>query len=50
MCMCGFCNLWVCVHVGFVMCGCASMCGFCILWVCVCMGFEKCEYVYVCVL
>jgi len=20
--MCGFCNVWVCVCVGFVMCGC----------------------------
>ena len=22
MCRCGFCNVWVCVCVGFVMCGC----------------------------
>jgi hypothetical protein len=22
VCMCGFCNVWVCVCVGFVMCGC----------------------------
>jgi len=22
VCMCGFCNVWVCVSVGFVMCGC----------------------------
>jgi len=22
VCMCGFCNVWVCVRVGFVMCGC----------------------------
>jgi len=21
VCMCGFCNVWVCVCVGFVMCG-----------------------------
>jgi len=21
-CMCGFCNVWVCVREGFVMCGC----------------------------
>ena len=23
VCMCGFCNVWVCVCVGFVMCVCA---------------------------
>ena len=28
VCMCGFCNVWVCVCVGFVMCGCVCMCGF----------------------
>jgi len=22
VCMCGFCNVWMCVCVGFVMCGC----------------------------
>jgi len=22
VCMCGFCNVWLCVYVGFVMCGC----------------------------
>jgi hypothetical protein len=22
VCMCGFCNVWLCVCVGFVMCGC----------------------------
>jgi hypothetical protein len=22
VCNCGFCNVWVCVCVGFVMCGC----------------------------
>jgi hypothetical protein len=22
VCLCGFCNVWVCVCVGFVMCGC----------------------------
>ena len=27
--MCGFCNVWVCLCVGFVMCGC--------VYVCVCM-------------
>ena len=40
--MCGFCNVWVCVCVGFVMCGCVCMCGFCNVWVCVCVGFVMC--------
>jgi len=26
MCMCGFCNVWVCVSSGFVMCGCSDNC------------------------
>ena len=30
--MCGFCNVWVCAWVGFVMCGCVHV------WVCVCVG------------
>jgi hypothetical protein len=38
--MCGFCNVWVCICVGFVMCG----------YVCVCVGFVMCERVYVWVL
>jgi len=21
VCMCGFCNVWECVYVGFIMCG-----------------------------
>jgi hypothetical protein len=33
--MCGFCNVWVCVCVGFVMCE------------CVFVGFVMCECVYV---
>src|SRR5215469_11330650 len=37
--MCGFCNVWVCVCVGFVMCVC----------VCVCVGFVMCGCVCVCV-
>jgi hypothetical protein len=36
--MCGFCNVWVCVCVGFVM------------WVCACVGFVMCGCVYVGVL
>ena len=51
-------KLWVCVCVGFVMCGCVyvcnvmcvCMCGFCNVWVCVCMcGFCN-VWVCVCVL
>ena len=46
--MCGFSNVWVCVCVGFVMCGCVyvlfcdvcvCMCGFCNVRVCICVGF-----------
>ena len=60
MCMCGFCEVWVCVCVGFVKCGCVyvcvlecmgvGMCGFCNVWVCVCVGFAMCGWVYVWVL
>ena len=50
VCMCGFCNVWVCVCVGFVMCGCVCMCGFCNVWVCVYVGFVTCGSVYVWVL
>jgi hypothetical protein len=35
VCMCGFCNVWVCVCVGFVMCGCfGNMCSciYCVLY------------------
>jgi len=32
VCTCGFCNVWVCVRVGFVMCGCFDNCvGFLVL-------------------
>ena len=34
--MCRFCNVWVRVGVGFVMCGCVY----------VCVGFVKCAFVY----
>ena len=47
--MYGFCNVWMCVYVGFEMCGCVyvwvlkcvdvCMYGFCNVWVCVCVGF-----------
>jgi len=38
--MCGFCNVWLYVCVGFVMCGC----------VCLCVGFVMfgCVYVWFC--
>ena len=49
VCKCGFCNVRVCVCVGFVMCECA-LCGFCNVWVCVCVGFVMCGFVYVWVL
>jgi len=57
-----FCNVWVCVCMGFVMCGCVCvymygfcyvcvyMYGFCNVRVCVCMGFVMCGCVYVWVL
>jgi len=38
--MCGICNMWVCVCMGFVMYGYVHMCGFCV-WVCVCMDFHN---------
>jgi hypothetical protein len=34
--MCGFCNVWVCVCVDFVMCECVYV------WVRVCVGFVMC--------
>jgi hypothetical protein len=45
--MCGFCNVWVCVCVGFVMCGCVCMCGFCN--VCVRVFYNVWVRVYICV-
>jgi len=40
--MYGVCNVWVCVCMGFVMCGCVyvwvCMYGFCNVWMCVCVG------------
>jgi len=45
--MCGYCNVCVCVCVGFVMCACVHV------WVrvcvCVCVGFVICGFVCVCV-
>jgi len=44
--MCEFCNVSVCVCVGFVMCGCVCVCvGFVMCGcVCVCVGFVMCEF------
>jgi hypothetical protein len=57
--MYGFCSVWVCVCVGFVMFGCLyvwvlecvglCMCGFCNVWVCVYVDFVMCEIFYNCV-
>jgi len=33
VCMCEFCNVWVCVCVGFVKCGGFVMCGCVYVWV-----------------
>ena len=40
--------MWVCVCVGYVMCGCMWV--FCNVWVCVCVGYVMCGCVYVWVL
>ena len=37
--MCGFCNVWVCVCLGFVMCGCVRVC------MCECFG-NICTCIY----
>ena len=46
--MCGFCNVWVCVSVDFVMPRFVYV-GFFNVWVCVCVGFvmSGCVYVWV---
>jgi len=43
--MYGLCNVWVCVCMGYVMCG-VRICGFCNVWVCVYVGFVMCERAY----
>ena len=48
--MCGFCVVWVCACVGFIMCGCVCMCGFRDVWVCICVCFVTCVCVYIWVL
>ena len=40
VCMYGFCNVWVCECMGFVMCACG----------CMCVGFVMCGCVYVWIL
>ena len=46
--MCGFCHVWVCVCVGFVMCVCVCVCVGFVMCVCVsvCVGFVMCGCVY----
>jgi hypothetical protein len=45
--MCGFCNVWACVCVGFVMCGCFDNCvGVLVICVLVFTVFLYC-FVYV---
>jgi hypothetical protein len=44
--MCGFCNMWACVCVGFVMCVYMSF----VIYGFVCMDFVICECLYVLVL
>ena len=46
VCMCGICNVWLCVCVRFVMCGCVCVGAFNV-WVCVCVGFVMCGCLYV---
>jgi len=47
--MCGFCNVWVWVCVGFVMCGCVYI-WVCNVWMFVYVGFVMCGCAYVWVL
>jgi len=49
VCVCAFCNVWLCVCLGFVMCGCVY--GgeeFCNVWVFVCLDFAMCGCVCMC--
>jgi len=48
--MCGFCNVWECVCVDFVMCGRMYVWVFCNVWAYVCLDFVMCGSVYVWVL
>jgi len=42
--MCGFYNVWVCVSLGFVMCGRVGVCGFGNVWVSKYMGVFMCAF------
>ena len=44
--MCGFCNVWVCVCVGFVKCVCVYVCvgGFFYVWMYVCVFVKRNMY------
>ena len=43
VCMCEFCDVWVCVFVGFVMCRCVCVYGgVCDVWVLYCVGVCVC--------
>ena len=51
--MWGFCNVWVCVCVGFLMCGCFGnmfTCIYCVLYClyCVCILFCLCIFILIC--
>jgi len=51
--MCGFCNVWVCVCVGFLMCGCfGNMCTclYCVLYCLyrVFVLFLLCMFILIC--
>jgi len=43
VCICEFCNVWVCVCVGFVMCGCFGNVCSCIYFLCYIVSFM---YIY----
>jgi len=47
--MCGVCNVWMCVCVGFLICGCVYVWGFvmcrCVyVWVVKCVGVCMCGF------
>ena len=47
--MCGFCNVWVCACVGFVMCGCfGNMCTciYCFVLFVLCFCIVSFTYIY----
>jgi hypothetical protein len=43
VCMCGFCNVWLCVCMGFV------MCEYVYVWILKCVGVWMCGFCNVCV-